>query len=207
MAMCPNCGEMVMDGDPYCSHCGSTLRWYYDEKNESLKDDGSSVLKKVFDLMVKSGMSTDERFDLFKEYLFMPDYMLEEIRESIHETEKLYKCSFVMVYTKPYPQVYIFLRQDKLRDVLIFERCYVEYMPTRFDPDGFEIHYSYSKLYDSPEFQSKVKELEREGYELKGVYSNILSGVRKNALSVSFSKGNDEVTYLVDDDLNFRKLG
>ena len=27
MATCPNCGELVMDGDPYCSHCGSTFIW------------------------------------------------------------------------------------------------------------------------------------------------------------------------------------
>lgn len=25
MATCPNCGEIVMEGDPYCSNCGATL--------------------------------------------------------------------------------------------------------------------------------------------------------------------------------------
>ena len=26
MPTCPNCGEIVMNGDPYCSHCGATFR-------------------------------------------------------------------------------------------------------------------------------------------------------------------------------------
>ena len=29
--MCPNCGEIVMNGDPYCSHCGTALRWINDD--------------------------------------------------------------------------------------------------------------------------------------------------------------------------------
>ena len=27
MPTCPNCGEIVMNGDPYCSHCGTVLKW------------------------------------------------------------------------------------------------------------------------------------------------------------------------------------
>ena len=34
MATCPNCGEIVMNGDPYCSNCGATLRWISDEEDE-----------------------------------------------------------------------------------------------------------------------------------------------------------------------------
>ncbi len=31
MPTCPNCGEIVMNGDPYCSHCGATFRWDDDD--------------------------------------------------------------------------------------------------------------------------------------------------------------------------------
>ena len=31
MPTCPNCGEIVMNGDPYCPHCGVTFRWVDDE--------------------------------------------------------------------------------------------------------------------------------------------------------------------------------
>lgn len=31
MATCPDCGEIVMEGDPYCEHCGAHLIWIDDE--------------------------------------------------------------------------------------------------------------------------------------------------------------------------------
>ena len=31
MATCPDCGEIVMEGDPYCSNCGATFRWIDDD--------------------------------------------------------------------------------------------------------------------------------------------------------------------------------
>lgn len=35
MATCPNCGELIMNGDPYCSHCGTALRWVNDDNDAS----------------------------------------------------------------------------------------------------------------------------------------------------------------------------
>lgn len=34
MATCPNCREIVMNGDPYGSNCGATFRWISDEEDE-----------------------------------------------------------------------------------------------------------------------------------------------------------------------------
>ena len=31
MPTCPNCGEIVMNGDPYCPNCGTIFRKSYDE--------------------------------------------------------------------------------------------------------------------------------------------------------------------------------
>lgn len=43
MPVCPNCGEIVMEGDPYCSHCGATFIWDDDEYDgcysERMEDD------------------------------------------------------------------------------------------------------------------------------------------------------------------------
>lgn len=33
MPTCPNCGEIIMNGDPYCPHCGTTFRWTHDEED------------------------------------------------------------------------------------------------------------------------------------------------------------------------------
>ena len=79
MATCPNCGEIVMNGDPYCTNCGTTFRWYFDDEDEYEIDeeDNSQDLIKAFDLMLNSNLTSREKFDLFREYIFMPDYMLD----------------------------------------------------------------------------------------------------------------------------------
>jgi hypothetical protein len=34
MPTCPNCREIVMEGDPYCPHCGAHFKWsYFDEED------------------------------------------------------------------------------------------------------------------------------------------------------------------------------
>ena len=38
MPTCPNCGEIVMNGDPYCPNCGTVFRRHY-EKDEDPADD------------------------------------------------------------------------------------------------------------------------------------------------------------------------
>lgn len=43
MPTCPNCGEIVMNGDPYCSNCGTTFAWGSDDDdNDSYSYGGSS---------------------------------------------------------------------------------------------------------------------------------------------------------------------
>ena len=32
MPTCPNCGSIVMEGDPYCNHCGTTFQWIDDDE-------------------------------------------------------------------------------------------------------------------------------------------------------------------------------
>nr|WP_295001399.1 zinc-ribbon domain-containing protein [uncultured Methanobrevibacter sp.] len=35
MATCPDCGSVVMNGDPYCPHCGAHLNWgFYDDDED-----------------------------------------------------------------------------------------------------------------------------------------------------------------------------
>ena len=209
MVTCPNCGEIVMNGDPYCTNCGTTFRWYFDDVEDDCEideEESSQDLIKAFEMMLNSNLTSKEKFDLFRQYLFMPDYMLDEIMDNILREEKLYKCSFVMVYAKPYPPVYIFFRQDKYRDVLIFERCYVEYQPTMFDPESIEFHYLYAKLFDNPKFRSEVERIERQGLKFKDVYSDITTPIWENDLTARFTDGNVEIIYKIDDELNLKKL-
>ena len=38
VATCPNCGSIVMEGDPYCEHCGTTFEWDDDEYDDEDDD-------------------------------------------------------------------------------------------------------------------------------------------------------------------------
>ena len=209
MQTCPNCGSIVMRGDPYCTHCGATLRWYFNEEEEDYEppeEDKKSKLHEIFNIMMETDMTTDKRFDLFSKYIFMTDYLLDEIRQSIHDEEKMYKCKFIMIHTATYLQVYIFFREDKYRDVLIFNRCYIEYSPGQFDPEEREFHYIYTKLYNEEKFQRKVDEMEKEGFYLKDIYSNITYPRFENDLTASFSDGENDMLFDIDDELNFRRI-
>ena len=208
MATCPNCGEIVMTGDPYCTHCGATLRWYFDDEEEEdypPEDTKPDHLIDIFNEMVKSDLSSDEKLDLFKDLLFLTDYLLEEIRQEMYDEEKRYKCRFIMAYTADYPQTYIFLREDKYRDVLIFNRCYIEYTPGRFNPEEREFHYDYKKLFENPKFIKQAEKLQEEGLTFKRVRSDISYPRWENDIDVIFSDGDEEVSYRIDDDLNFIK--
>ncbi len=122
--------------------------------------------------MRDSDLSTRERFEVFREPLFLTDSMYDEIFQSILDEESQYGCGFVMVFTNTYPQIYVFLRQDKFRDVIILDRCYVPYSPGRFNPDEREFRFIYSKLFESPEFLGLVERLSGEGLELRDVYTS-----------------------------------
>ena len=207
MQTCPNCGTIVMRGDPYCTHCGATLRWYPDkEEYEPPEEDKRPKVHEIFNIMRESDMTTDERFDLFSKYIFMTDSLLEEIRQSIHDEERMYRCRFIMIHTGTYPQIYIFLREDRYRDILIFNRCYIEYSPGQFDPEEREVHYVYTTLYNEEKFQRKVDEMERDGFYLKDIYSNITYRRFENDLTAIFTDGENDILFDIDDELNFRKI-
>lgn len=40
MATCPDCGSIIMEGDPYCSHCGAHLLWELDDDDDNVDMDG-----------------------------------------------------------------------------------------------------------------------------------------------------------------------
>ena len=42
MPMCPNCGSIVMEGDPYCSHCGAHFKWSHFDDGDDACDYGAS---------------------------------------------------------------------------------------------------------------------------------------------------------------------
>ncbi len=67
MATCPNCGEIVMEGDPYCSNCGTALRWVRDDASNN-HDGGSNPSNDAYDVR-------DEIRRILRR-MFMDDYQI-----------------------------------------------------------------------------------------------------------------------------------
>lgn len=51
MPTCPNCGTIIMEGDPYCSHCGNHLQWNGNEYSNDTYTayDRNAFLKKQYE--------------------------------------------------------------------------------------------------------------------------------------------------------------
>lgn len=51
MPTCPNCGTIIMEGDPYCSHCGSHLQWNMggDSNDSFTAYDRNALLKEEYE--------------------------------------------------------------------------------------------------------------------------------------------------------------
>ena len=45
MPTCPDCGSIIMEGDPYCSHCGAHLSWDNSNKDKHDRIDGRYKLE------------------------------------------------------------------------------------------------------------------------------------------------------------------
>lgn len=48
MPTCPNCGEIIMEGDPYCSYCGTHLRWDFNDDSHVGDSSIESQLNQVY---------------------------------------------------------------------------------------------------------------------------------------------------------------
>ena len=91
MHTCPDCGSMIMEGDPYCSHCGAHLSWSDDSDYQ--RDSEKPDLMDYYDPEEEFAMSEKRRQEL-----------LDKICE--HYKVKLEDLDVKDTYTE-----YIFLRK------------------------------------------------------------------------------------------------
>ena len=96
MPTCPNCGEIVMNGDPYCSHCGTTFNWGYDEEYERPNHVGDFYT--FVNLLVLVVERQDE--DSANSYISRASYYCDLLSED--EKERLWR----------------FMHQDKVIDAI-----------------------------------------------------------------------------------------
>lgn len=53
MHTCPNCGSLVSEGNPYCSHCGAHLQLDFDDENEYCPEDLPILFQILFWITAK----------------------------------------------------------------------------------------------------------------------------------------------------------
>ncbi len=120
MPTCPNCGELLMTGDPYCTHCGATIRWYDDEEDEG----GSSEVD------VSELLGNEILVDLYNQGFFLPEVlnMKKEVNHIVLfnflKEENYWSTTLRVTYDPHAPVWFLTFHEDLI--VGNFEKLYAD---------------------------------------------------------------------------------
>lgn len=137
MPTCPDCGSIIMEGDPYCSHCGAHLSWSDDYESR-----GDS---RIFNY-------EDDYFD---------DFMLNEKRrqELLEKISSHYKVELEDLDVKDTYTEYIFLRKTPYYTLRIVA---TDQFGGTIGIKRDSISADYTKLKENKDFQNLIKYLNIE---------------------------------------------
>ena len=113
MVNCPNCGELVMEGDPYCSHCGATFAWSDEDDEEDYNQLREEyIARKRTESEIEKGNYKDALMTISKNSEFdMSDLQGEIRRHYIKEYMKDHDISIYDEYVSIMPNDIYFLSQ------------------------------------------------------------------------------------------------
>lgn len=194
MPTCPNCGSIVMEGDPYCSHCGAHFKWnYFDDATDT--PDYGNTSEFAYDEPARYDSCTSEtdysRYDSFLDFGEVSETYLEAGEEKLEyiasricadSSQKLQLKAQIRQYQKAKDFNGFYIKKDYGFEVYYFhfiqENEYVKtthvmtYRQDEFsDYDPYKTFYeSYSehnheKLIANPNFK---KLIESTGFEFEG---------------------------------------
>ena len=152
MHTCPDCGSMIMEGDPYCSHCGAHLSW------DGLEDDSASQLYRKDDLedMLDSMFINSAQRQILKakleSFLKAKDCTRMEARQALDE--------YVFVFTR---------ENGYVRTVDEFYFSPKDQNIDRVFCDSYSSHY-HDGLLKSPKFQELIRKTGLEFIECRNGY-------------------------------------
>lgn len=145
MYTCPSCGEIIMEGDPYCQHCGSHLNW--PGKSESSHE-----------------RKDDLNIDDILNHMYINNAQKQLLKLKVNEFLGSRDCNSLEVITHDniYEYTFVFTRENEyVRTVDEFEYNAKYENFTRVFWECYQLHY-HDKLKANPEFQ---KMIERTGLE------------------------------------------
>ena len=150
MPTCPDCGSIIMEGDPYCPHCGAHLKWEYGDEG-GYNANNRNIYKIAYD---KPDLFLD--YGKVSETYFRPDdEKLEYITDSVCITSSQKRELKVKIkeYLKAKDYKGFYIKKDYEFEVYYFnfiqENKYVKtthVMTFIQDPDYFS---PYKAFYES----------------------------------------------------------
>ena len=149
MHTCPDCGSMIMEGDPYCEHCGAHLSW------EGLEEDSGN-----------RNYSNDELDDIL-ESMFITPVQRQALRAKLEGFLKARDCTRMEARSALDEYVFAVTRENE------YVRTVDEFC---FSPKDKNIervfcdsssYYNHDGLLKSPEFQELVRKTGLEFIECR----------------------------------------
>lgn len=188
MYTCPSYGEIVMEEDPYCQHCGSHLNW--PEKSESSHER-------------KEDLNVDDILN----HMYINNAQKQLLKLKVNEFLGSRDCNSLEVITHDniYEYTFVFTRENEyVRTVDEFEYNAKYENFTRVFRECYQSHY-HDKLEANPEFR---KMIEKTGLEFLGCHGGYVTDYNtaddrfkmtgEISVTVSFRAGSKKRIYDLD---------
>lgn len=149
MPTCPDCGSIIMEGDPYCTHCGAHLKW--GEDTTPPQRDGDEL-----DDMLNSLFIDHERRMILK--------------AKIESYLKARDCTGLLLRESHGSYIFTFTRENeyiKTSDEFEYDPHYIN--PTRVFRECYPNH-DHTRLIENPDFQKLIRSVGLEFIDCRGGY-------------------------------------
>ena len=150
MPTCPDCGSIIMKGDPYCSHCGAHLSWSDDSSRVEFREKPKTNEEKIDEIINAMHLSNKKR---------------RILKEKTMEFLNAKDCNSLSVHSMQDCYIFVFTRENeyvKTKDEFFYDPK--DDKDTRVFSDSGDTHY-HDRLLENPRFKELVKST---GFEFLG---------------------------------------
>ncbi len=196
MPTCPNCGNIVMNGDPYCPHCGTTFKRIEDEMDSS--GGGSSQYSEM--------RFIDEPMEMFYSRLgglHEPSHILVGLRQRIDVSKATSNTTFTLRQSFPGGNIEIsFKRENKYFSTT----DYIRYSCIMNKIEGHSFINNFYNLKNSQWFKDAVLKKESETglefFDCGGGYDASWDWDRTNIFELK--EGCEVIAHFIEDEYYYR---
>ena len=180
MPTCPNCGTIVLEGEPYCSHCGATFVWN-DNEEDDFESQGGRQHREYL---------TPYDIDFFNELYNSTELSVAKINEmydGVIDIQNRFSCKLGDIELIGEILLFKFPIENEYYDLTLRATCNIN---TSYGFNFFEDIQlgDFSKLYKNQDFRKIVREKEAElELPFKGCRARILGN--EIYVSATFGEG------------------